>query len=255
MTTTQGEKTPRPVYEKAYEPWSTIFVTDPLAIPLTPLLAKMRVHPNLITLVSLVTGVANGWFFARGHWVWGVALFEFSHFLDCLDGKVARLRGLTSEFGMKLDLLADWTRKPSAFLGVGVYFYLQGQWLLVVLTGASLVVHAAFHYIYDAVGISNYDLEFPAFTRGVLRRYVPRLLNLYNWFDEQFVEFVVFPLLAVAAGLPRGAVWFLYGMGFCTLVAIVKMFISLNHKRKGWYGLLYQNWAETKGNLDKAPPG
>jgi hypothetical protein len=49
-------------------------------------------------------------------------------------------------------------------------------------------------------------------------------------------------------------VWFLYGMGFGAAVAIVKMFISLNHKRKGRYDLIYQNWAETKGNLEQVPP-
>ena len=116
------------------------------------------------------------------------------------------------------------------------------------------MIHVAFHYIYDGLGISNYDLEFPHLTRSVLRRYVPRLLNLYNWFDEQFFEFVAFPLIAAAVGLPNGAVWFLYGMAFCTGIALVKMCVSLYHKRTGRYALIYQNWAETKGNLDQTPP-
>ena len=245
---------PRPAYKKAYEPWSTIFITDPLAIPLTPLMARWKIHPNLITFLSLVAGLANGRFFAEGMWVWGVILFELSHLMDCLDGKVARLRGMSSDFGMKLDLLADWMRKPSAFLGIAIYFQSRGQELFVVLTAVSLVIHVAFHYIYDGLGISNYDLEFPHLTRSVLRRYVPRLLNLYNWFDEQFFEFVAFPLIAAAVGLPGGAVWFLYGMAFCTGIALVKMCVSLYHKRTGRYALIYQNWAETKGNLDKTPP-
>ena len=241
----------RPVYIKAYEPWRTILVTDPVAIPLSRLLATLRANPNVLTIISLISGLATGVLFAFGCWIWAVVFFEFAFLLDCMDGKIARLRQITSEFGANLDVLAERPRKPVAFLGIGIYFYLNDQPLLAVLTGITIVVHYGIHKLYVLLGISQYDLEFPRFHRHFVRRILPRSLNLYTWFEEEFLEFEVFPLIGGLIGLPAGGIWFIYGAAVVTLFGLLKMCISLNHCRKGRYEEVYQDWAGTKGNLDK----
>lgn len=245
-------KKARHAYIKAYEPWSTIFVTDILAIPLTPLLAALRVHPNVITIVSLIAGLCSGVAFGLGHWVLGALIFEFAFLMDCLDGKVARLMGATSEFGAKLDVIADGTRKPSSFMGIAIYFYVHGDLLLLVLTAAAFGVHFGIHKLYSVYGVSEYDLEFPVFLRRVVRRFVPRLLNLYNFFDEQFIEFVVFPLIVGIIGVPKGGIFFCYGVGVVTGLGLLKLVNSLYYRSKGRYDEIYQDWAGTGGGLDIA---
>jgi phosphatidylglycerophosphate synthase len=238
-------------YIKAYEPWSVVFFVDPLVIPLVPILAALRVSPNLITAGVLLTGLSAGVFFALGHWFWGALIFLFSHFLDSIDGKVARLRGLTSEFGAKLDNFADFVRKPSCFLGITVYFYLNGSVIFALLTIAVFIAHVAVHKLYGFLGVSHCDLEFPDFHRKVVRRFVPRTLALYTYFEEFQLLFVVCPLLAHFAGIPRGGVWFLWGGLIITTLTFLKLVVLWNHRRKGRYEQVYQNWAGTKGNLDK----
>ena len=239
-------------YIKAYEPWSTIFFIDPIAIPMAPILAALHVHPNLITAGVLLTGLSAGIFFAVGYWFWGAVIFLFSHFLDYLDGKVARLRGMTSEFGARLDNFADFLRKPSCFLGITVYFYRSGSMIFTLLTIAVFIVHVAVHKSYGFLGVSHCDLEFPNFHRRVVRRFVPRALALYTYFEEFLFLFVVCPLLAYFAGIPRGGVWFLWGGAVTAILTFLKLLLLWNHRRKGRYEQVLQDWAGTKGNLDKS---
>lgn len=242
----------RPSYSKAYEAWSTLFVTEVFSIPLTRVLAALRISPNLITSLSLISGLVTGLFFARGEWIVGALLFELSCFFDNIDGKVARLRCMTSEFGVKLEWIADVTRKPSSFLGIAVFFYLQNRPLGVVLTAVAFVAHFGLHKLYGLAKVSEYDLEFPNFHRKVLRRIAPRLLNVHNFFDEQFLEFVTVPLIIGIIGPQRNAAWFLYGVAIVTFLGLLKMVNSLNFRRKGLYDQIYQDWTGTKGNLDQA---
>jgi len=242
----------KPPYIKAYEPWSTIFVTDIFAIPLTPLLASLGISPNTITIVSLISGLCSGVAFGFGHWFWGAVVFELAFLMDCLDGKIARLRNMASQLGQKLDFIADSTRKPSAFIGIAFFFYFNHQLPLVMLTIVAFVVHFAIHKLFSLAGVSEYDLEFPVFLRRVVRRFVPRLLNLYNFFDEQFIEFVVFPLIVGIIGVPKGGIFFCYGVGVVTGLGLLKLVNSLYYRSKGRYDEIYQDWAGTGGGLDIA---
>ena len=239
-------------YIKAYEPWSTIFFIDPIVIPMVPILAALHVHPNLITAGVLLTGLSAGIFFAVGYWFWGAVIFLFSHFLDFLDGKVARLCGMTSEFGAKFDNFADFLRKPSCFFGITVYFYRNGSMIFALLTIAVFIAHVAVHKSYGFLGVSHCDLEFPDFHRRVVRRFVPRALALYTYFEEFLFLFVVCPLLAYFAGIPRGGVWFLWGGAVTAILTFLKLLLLWNHRRKGRYEQVRQDWAGTKGNLDKS---
>ena len=241
-------------YTKDYEPWSDIVFTEPIAIPLTPVLAKLRVHPNLITVFSLLAGLASGVIFAFGHWFWAALVFQFAYLCDCLDGKVARLRQMTSSFGAKLDVFADSTRKPSSFLGIAIYFYCAELTGFAILTVLALVVHILIHKLYVLTDVLEYDLELPDFHRKFIRRISPRTVALYTFFEEQFIEFVAFPLVAAIIGLPKGAVWFFYGAVVVTVLGLTKLYILLNHRRKGRYEQIHQNWAGTGGSLKSKTP-
>lgn len=244
------QKKKKPSWAKAYEPWSELFI-EPLVIYLTPVLAAWRVHPNVLTVISLLFGLSCCVFFALGYWIWGAIAFQATYIPDCLDGKVARLRGMTSAFGAKLDAWADYARKPSCFLGIGIYFYINDQLFFAALTALLLFIHVFVHRLYVFTSINHCDLEFPNFHRKVFRRIMPRAVALYTFFEEQNLMFIVSPLVAGLIGLPKGGVWFLWGALIAVILCFLKLLIVLNHRRKGRYELVHQDWAATKGNLDK----
>lgn len=238
-------------YIKAYEPWSTLFTIEPIVVPLTPIISACKIHPNVITFASLIFGIAAGVCFALGHWIWAALAFQGTYLTDNLDGKVARYRNMTSEFGAKLDDFVDCIRKPACFLGVALYFYTSGNILFAFLTAVVLAFHVAVHRLYVLKKIDHCDLEFPEFQKNIVRKIAPRTLALYTFFEEQFFIFILFPLVAGIIGLPEGGVWFLIGAVIAICLCLLKLLIVLDHRRKGNYELVHQNWNETKGNLDE----
>lgn len=107
--------------------WFTVLLTDPVAVPITDLLAKRRLlTPNQVTIVSLLLGLSVGVFFATGE-RWGLIAggiaFYLAFITDCVDGKLARATGITSDKGQALDALADGARRASASFGLAAYVY------------------------------------------------------------------------------------------------------------------------------------
>ena len=90
------------------EPWNT-FVCRPIAAVFVQLLAGTRITPNQVTLSSLCLAlVAAGLLIGvpgRAGLVIGIVVYELSYVLDCVDGMLARYRGIQSLKGHLLDFL------------------------------------------------------------------------------------------------------------------------------------------------------
>ncbi len=97
--------------------------------PLMRPLAGGMVTPNFITGLRILTGLAAALAFALGDAAWlafGAALFTLSFFLDRADGELARLSGVSSPFGHKLDLWGDSLCNAMVFIGLGIGLALRG---------------------------------------------------------------------------------------------------------------------------------
>jgi phosphatidylglycerophosphate synthase len=96
---------------KDRDAWWTVWLVDPVAARLVWLLAPYRAcTPNRITAAAFVVGLGSaGAFAGRTTWwlVAGAVLFHLSFVLDCVDGKIARLNGTGSIFGVWLDFVLD----------------------------------------------------------------------------------------------------------------------------------------------------
>ena len=106
--------------------FTTVVFVDPLAVPLTRALARTGVSPNAISWLSLVFGIPIVFAFSSGErWglIVGAILWYLSFLLDCVDGKLARLKGIASERGKKLDSIGDGARRASSILGIVAYLW------------------------------------------------------------------------------------------------------------------------------------
>jgi len=63
--------------------------------------------PNQLTVGSLLCGLASAFYVAQGQMEIGLLLWGFNRALDGLDGAVARLFNLQSDFGGHLDIVSD----------------------------------------------------------------------------------------------------------------------------------------------------
>ncbi|MEI7607469.1 MAG: phosphatidylcholine/phosphatidylserine synthase [Rhodospirillaceae bacterium] len=88
-----------------------------MADPLDPKLAAARLRniplrrllPNLLTMLALCSGLTAMRFAFGGEWAHAALAIVVASVFDILDGRVARLLGVTSKFGAELDSLADLT--------------------------------------------------------------------------------------------------------------------------------------------------
>ncbi len=89
-----------------------------LMLPIEDYLLKIRVHPNVLTVSTLVVAVITGLFYHYG-WIFagGVLVLAGSTF-DIFDGRVARAQGLSSEHGAFFDSCLD--RFSEAFIYLGL---------------------------------------------------------------------------------------------------------------------------------------
>jgi phosphatidylglycerophosphate synthase len=96
---------------KPRDSWWTVFLVDPLAGRVLWLVSAWSwVTPNVLTIIAFILGLGAAASFAMASWPFlalGALLFHLSFVLDCIDGKLARLRGVFSLFGGWLDYICD----------------------------------------------------------------------------------------------------------------------------------------------------
>lgn len=90
----------------------TKYVYPPLVWLLVPPLARARVHPNVITIISILLTIAVVPLCATGYFFWGFVCAYSMSVLDSVDGKLARLTFTDSAIGNVLDHGLDLVHPP-----------------------------------------------------------------------------------------------------------------------------------------------
>lgn len=97
---------------------------------------------NILTMVRLALVPVFVWVFwtptVAGHW-WAAAIFAVAAFTDRLDGKLARERGLITDFGKLMDSIADKALVGAALIMLSVHEYLP-WWITVVMLARELFI-------------------------------------------------------------------------------------------------------------------
>ncbi len=108
---------------KPVDAWWTVLVIDPISERILPRLLRYdAITPNRLTVLAGVLGTLSGLCFLAGLPILAGILFEVRFLADCLDGKVARLKGNGSPLGAFLDKIVD--------IVVGTWAYVcAGYWL------------------------------------------------------------------------------------------------------------------------------
>lgn len=96
---------------KKRDAWWTVFLVDPVATRILIVVARFRfITPNRVTWAALFIGLGSAGFFLKGDQrslLIGALLYHLSFILDCIDGKLARLKGNGTVFGGWLDYVFD----------------------------------------------------------------------------------------------------------------------------------------------------
>ncbi|MBW5445360.1 CDP-alcohol phosphatidyltransferase family protein [Cohnella sp. CFH 77786] len=212
---------------KKKDAWWTVYLVDPVAARLMlPLANHTRITPNQLTLSAFACGLISAFCFYRGTYSWilaGAVLYHLSFTLDCMDGKVSRLKGTGSVFGAWLDYALDRTRVAiCAFaLMLGQYgqtgdiafFYLAALVCFLDSTRYmnSLLVYKSLNTMRHKLGADNSE----EFLREVIARHPSYLpirtfllkrrvrLHLVSGIEFQMFVFILAPVFGL---IPEGTV-------------------------------------------------
>ncbi len=113
------------------------------------------ITPNQVTVLGAMVGLAGAACFAQGGYWSGLAgsvLFLLCVIVDGVDGEIARLKLLESNFGHKLDIILDNVVHAGVFAGIGTGLY-RGSgdpeylvFLLILLVGFGLCGFTVYHF-------------------------------------------------------------------------------------------------------------
>jgi phosphatidylglycerophosphate synthase len=99
----------------------TVFVIDPVAVPLATVVARVGVlTPNLLTACSVLVSFGAAAAFAFDQLLLGALIYQAAFLVDCLDGKVAAIRHLKSPWGGFFDVTGDTLRFVACFLALAL---------------------------------------------------------------------------------------------------------------------------------------
>lgn len=88
------------------EEWLDIHFTRPIGLLWARFFRKLGIHPNVVTLLSIVLGIVAGICFYYAdfvHTIIGILLLMWANFYDSADGQLARMTGQKTRWGRILD--------------------------------------------------------------------------------------------------------------------------------------------------------
>lgn len=124
------------------------------AEPFVRVFAALPVTPNQITALSLMIGVWACYLFYPGDYrstVIAAVLFTLSYILDNCDGAIARLKGLSSEFGKRFDTFVDWFVNNLFFIALGWGEWTRSDEQFWFWCGIAAAIGGTINYIIDQV--------------------------------------------------------------------------------------------------------
>lgn len=133
---------PRKVYESLTD-WARD-TAQVITIPVARFLARLRVHPNTLTLLGALLNIGVAVVLTTGRLTLGGWLLAAVAPIDAFDGALARLMGQKSRFGAFLDSALDRVSEVALLAGLATYCLRIGAYREVVLcilalAGANLV--------------------------------------------------------------------------------------------------------------------
>lgn len=156
------EKIAKTLKSSETEDWLDYHVVRPFCYYWALLFARLDIHPNTVTILSMIIGAASTVFFASASFYYAgatglmfnivaILLLCLADIFDCTDGQLARMTGKKSRLGRILDGVAGFTWFVPIYLGLVYRFYLhhdiEFSWLGISDTPQNVLIATAVVFV------------------------------------------------------------------------------------------------------------
>lgn len=150
---------------------------------LKPIIKKLDINPNIITIISPFIAIIAACFFANKNILIGALFILLSGFLDVMDGAIARYHNKTSKFGGFLDSTMD--RFADAIIYIGIIFGGYVDWFIGILA-----IHSAITVSYVRARAESENIKCNV---GIAERAVRLLILVLGSFIAGITNIIGFP--------------------------------------------------------------
>ena len=153
--------TPVHALESLVEPVNR-YIQDPTAKWIVGFLKNTPVTPNQVTYFSVLVGFASGYAFSYSSTLslfWGGILLEVTLVLDCVDGQLARAKGMASEWGRLIDGIAGYFAYLAVVVGL-IKGFPEYESVLKIIAGLIILRAISYDYCKQSLGaliLQGYD--------------------------------------------------------------------------------------------------
>ena len=133
--------------------------------PILFILIKLKLTPNLITLIGFAICIVAAYYISIGSFVLGGLLILISGVMDIFDGAMARKMNLITDKGAFLDSTFDRLSESIILVGLIYFFSIENESNAVILASASLVFSLLISYLRARLEGLGYNSKSGFFTR------------------------------------------------------------------------------------------
>jgi len=133
-----------------------LYINKVLYSSLIPLLSKMKISPNTLTIFGFIFSLITMILISQGYLLISGILIIFSSIFDLLDGALARYTRNTTNFGKFFDAVIDRLSEIAIYVGLFIYFMNDSNSLLIIFI--STISNQLVSYIktkYESIGIEG----------------------------------------------------------------------------------------------------
>ena len=133
-----------------------LYINKVLYSSLIPLLSKMKISPNTLTIFGFIFSLITMILISQGYLLISGILIIFSSIFDLLDGALARYTRNTTNFGKFFDAVIDRLSEIAIYVGLFIYFMNDSNSLLIIFI--STISDQLVSYIktkYESIGIEG----------------------------------------------------------------------------------------------------
>lgn len=166
---------------------------------LDPIFYKLNFTPNMITTLSLITGLISGYFYYKNSLLC-IPFYIISYLLDGSDGYFARKHNMTSEFGDYYDHISDIVK---GIIIVQLIYLKSKKYKLIII----LIIWILSLLMYYHLSLQElvYDKQDKSYALNILNKYIKLNKDNIRWSRY-------------------------FGCGTFNLVIVIIMYLSINGK-------------------------
>jgi len=210
------------------------FIKRPISYPLTWLIFKTNLTPNVLTFLGILSAIISALFFSSPTYtsaVLGVIFFFIFELFDDFDGIIARSKNMRSRRGYWLDVLAGDTGRLLVVGGISVgVFQATANPLYLILGILSLIFLASADNLQHVTKLSFAVVQQRKLTYEEVKPDLKTLAGKISYLAE--IAGNLWFILLFVLGLTNHLLWFVYFNLAYYFAYSLLLFLYLNHKHR-----------------------